>query len=131
MRLALATTRWTALLAVAALLLGMAGVAAPPAAAVMSEQHRACPIMEDLAEQKKCEAQLWAQREARKQAREQLRERRRVADDKLDSAWRDAVKDARKTRLRDIVSPRLLAVVVGLMWFWVALRRQRRRRQRP
>lgn len=78
------------------------------------------------------DARELAEKRAREEAQVEADRQRRAAGGELDRQWNDAVERAKMPSLRDLVSMRLMALVVGLAWLRLEWRRQRRAsRARP
>lgn len=76
------------------------------------------------------DAQQQAEKFAREQASAEAGRQRDAAGSELDRQWSDAVERSKLPSWRDLVSLRLLALVAGLLWLRVELRRQLRQSRR-
>lgn len=137
----LRTARWVGTVVAAlllAVLIGMPDIAAAKeSAAAAAGGQGGCTLITDPADKARCQGEQRAREEVTRQAQAELRkgaeqalpDGHEIAGNTLTEQW-DRAKDEAKGYGGDLFSARLLALIVGLVWFWTAFKRQRRRTRR-
>lgn len=97
-------------------------------------QAAGCEVMHDPRERAECAARAQAREAARAEVRRELGAatpgQRGAAAPARTPAWQAAVEEAQRVDASEVLEPRPVAAIVGLVWFAVAVRLRLRRRRR-
>jgi hypothetical protein len=123
-------------LAIAVFVVALAGAVVLPAPARAAAEPTGCAVLGDVRDRAECEARAAAREEARAEVDRQLGERgdegsgATVGAATRSADWQAAVDEANAFDASAILEPRPVAAVVGLTWFFLAVRARRRARAR-